>query len=92
MSFVESKAACDGSAQSVIDSRKCSIPISILRADPFKLTWGTTVLIRITANNIVGKSVYGQGGAAKIYSKPDAPLNIESNPAETGSDKIGIVW
>jgi len=48
---------CDGENDlSVISSTSCTIPISTLKAAPFSLTNGMTVLVKVIVFNSIGDS------------------------------------
>jgi len=63
-----------------------------LIAEPFNLIWGSTIVVKITAFNSIGESEATFNGGAKIYSVPDAPRYINSDPTYTNAQRIGITW
>lgn len=68
---------CNGSSPAVVSTRTCTIPVAVLLASPFSLTWGTEVFAKIIATNSIGdsnESNLGRGGIIATY--PDAPINI----------------
>lgn len=83
---------CDGTDPTVVTVRECSIPISVLIKEPFNLIWGSKVVAHITAFNVIGESKASIAGDAVIYSVPDAPRYINSDPSYTNANRIGITW
>lgn len=62
-------------------------------ASPFSLVIGDSIYARITAINGYGTSlvsVPGDGEAMVVL--PDAPLNLQNNPAITSATSIGLQW
>jgi hypothetical protein len=68
---------CDGSDSVVMSDTKCTVPISVLRAAPFELPWGSSVFAKVMATNIFGNSIPSEAGfGAVIITKPDSPVDI----------------
>ena len=64
-------ASCDMSASY---ATTCTVPVTVLRATPFSLEWGTNVHATITAINAYGSStVSAAGNGAIITTTPGAP-------------------
>jgi len=64
-----------------------------LRSAPFYLTWGSTVIVRITASNINGNSVVTTSGSgAVILTYPDAPVNLQTLIQYTSGTQISLSW
>jgi hypothetical protein len=84
---------CDGTDYEILGARTCSILITDLLASPYDLPWGASVYAKVSAINIVGSSVYSvEGNGGIILTVPDAPLDLESNPAINSATQIGIIW
>lgn len=68
---------CNGATPAVLTFRTCSIPITVLRSDPFSLDWGSSINAKVRATNIVGSSDYSaDGDGAIILTVPDPPVNL----------------
>ena len=47
----------------------CTVPVEVLRAEPFGLDWGADVYAKVTAKNVYGDSVESEeGNGAKIIT------------------------
>lgn len=53
-SFTEDTVNCDGTDSSIVSTRKCQIPVSVLRAAPYNLDWGDSIYAKVAAINAVG--------------------------------------
>ena len=63
--------SCDMSASI---ATTCTVPVTVLRATPFSLDWGTNVHATVTAINAYGSStVSAAGNGAIITTTPGAP-------------------
>ena len=68
---------CNGAMPAVLNFRTCSIPISVLRSDPFTIDWGSSIHAKVRATNIKGSSDYSaDGNGAIILTVTDAPVNL----------------
>lgn len=84
---------CDGTEQTIIDTRLCSVPIDLLRSSPFSLTWGSSVVATITAFNTYGTSQTSEeGNGAVILTNPDAPLNLQEIVVSKTATSISVQW
>lgn len=54
VTFSEDTVNCNGADSQIISELKCQVPVSILRAAPFELEWGTSVYAKVAAINAVG--------------------------------------
>jgi hypothetical protein len=71
----------------------CTVWLATLTADPFFLTLGDPIQVKITAYNAYGVSDESEvGGGALIQLVPDAPVNLQNDELETLDDRIGITW
>jgi len=50
----QADASCDGSLSTVVSDLSCKVPISVLRAQPYSLAWGQTVVETVIAVNSYG--------------------------------------
>jgi hypothetical protein len=82
--------SCD---QSSSTATTCTIPVTVLRASPFSLAWGTSVYAKVIATNIYGNSVQSTAGnGAVITTTPDAPINLAENTSLRTKSTIGLTW
>ena len=71
----------------------CSIPVSTLIAAPFELAWGSDVIAKVEATNKIGSSIQSPlGKGAKVYTIPDAPINLTEDTELTGTNQVGLIW
>jgi hypothetical protein len=91
--FTEQTQYCLGSQASIVQSTQCTVPLSVLTADPYNLALGQTIQAQVLARNNYGpSSVSAVGGAAVIVLVPDAPVSLANNPAITMGTSIGLTW
>lgn len=85
---------CDGvNTLTIINTRTCNVPISVLIEEPFNLPWGSSIYANIYAINIIGISGTSSGGnGAVIVIVPDPPVNLENVASETNAYQIGLTW
>ena len=84
---------CDGSVASIIAARKCTVPISVLTAQPFSLTIGNSIFAKLVAINYYGESSESiAGNGAIVLLVPDAPILLQDNTAVTTAYVIGFTW
>lgn len=68
----------------IVSSTTCTVPISLLKATPFSLPWGTSVFANLIAVNVYGESTESdRGNGAIILTVPDAPVSLANNPVST---------
>ena len=68
---------CDGASSAVMTNKKCSIPVSVLFAAPYSLTWGSPVYAQIYATNFIGDSILSdEGNGAVIMTLPGVPTDL----------------
>ena len=82
---------CDGTNPIVFGSRFCSIPISILRAEPHNLPWGTDVNVNVYAENAYGfgPPAVASGGIINTYPEPPVLSQLFPPPSMTA---ITVTW
>lgn len=54
--YTETLPNCDGSVTEIIDGRTCTVSIATLMAAPFNLPWGSDVYVKVSSENVYGKS------------------------------------
>ena len=54
ITYAEDSTNCQGTDTVIVSSAQCSIPISVLKLDPYRLHWGVSVSARVAAINSVG--------------------------------------
>jgi len=84
---------CNGATPAVLNFRTCSIPISVLRSDPFTIDWGSSIHAKVRATNIKGSSAYSaDGNGAIILTVTDAPVNLANVVTITSANQVGLTW
>jgi hypothetical protein len=77
VTFNEDLTYCDGSEASILANSLCSVPINALRALPYNLNWGDSIVIKLSAINAYGASAHSiEGNGAIILTNPDPPINF----------------
>jgi len=88
LTFTQESVECVPTNAALIASRSCSISLAILKASPYLLVKGDSVVAQIISVNIYGDSVQVvTGSGAVIRDVPDAPINL-ANDLSTTTDKI----
>lgn len=73
--------------------KSCSIPASVLRAAPFSLSWGSSVVTKVLATNDFGSSDYSKiVSGAKLITKPDAPTSFVEDSSLRSPTTLGMTW
>jgi hypothetical protein len=69
------------------------VPLDSLTAAPYSLTLGSSIDVKVIANNVYGDSDYSAvGSGAFIVLVPDAPENLANLPDITNVLRIGFEW
>jgi hypothetical protein len=93
VSFSQDLTNCNGAVPSIIATRTCTIPVGVLRAEPFSIEWGESIWVKVGANNIIGAGPLSvEGNGAVMLTTPDPPINLSNVPALTSSSQIGLSW
>lgn len=93
LTFTEELNYCSGASLTVINTKTCTIPISVLTALPYNLPWGESVWAKVQARNIIGDSPFSdQGNGSVILIIPDAPINLRNLARVTNAYTVGIAW
>lgn len=66
LTFTEDALNCGGTDQTIVLNRECSVPISVLRAAPFNLPWGSNIHAKVSAINAYGSSTESDAGNGAI--------------------------
>ena len=84
---------CDGSAVSIIQSTRCDIKVSLLKAAPFNLPWGASVHAKVIATNAFGDSLSSEAGnGAFIITYADSPKELAEIVSQRTSTSISFSW
>lgn len=84
---------CNGADPAIVAATTCSIPITVLRSDPFNIEWGSSIHAKVLATNIVGSTSFSaDGNGAIILTVPDAPVNLANVVTITSGSQIGLTW
>lgn len=93
VTLTEPGTYCDGTTQTVINTRTCTIPVHVVTSSPYNLAWGQSVWATVTAHNIIGSSEMSDAGnGSVILVVPDAPINLQNLPRVTTAYQIGLSW
>lgn len=92
-SYSEELNACNGADAQVISDLCCTVPLATFKEAPFNLFAGDHIYAKASAINDYGESVSSQvGDGASLVVVPDSPVNLENDPSQTDSTKIGFTW
>lgn len=92
-SFTEDLTYCDGSETQIVNEQMCSVPINTLRAAPYNLNWGDSIVIKVSALNDYGASQFSdEGNGAVILTNPDTPVSFAEDYASKTESQIGLTW
>jgi hypothetical protein len=93
--FAPETASCDGSAAGPRADNRCDIPLTTLRAAPFNLAQGVSVIAKVRARNSLGWGPYSDTtegtGAARIQVEPHQVAQPTRGSA-TSVSQIEVVW
>ena len=87
-------ATCLGSEPQVVIDRSCTIPMTVLVADPFFLEEGDAIVATVEALNEIGysePSEENQSGAV-VQVAPHAPSAIPVRGTSTGTNQIEVIF
>jgi len=71
----------------------CTVPVTLLRASPFSLEWGSSVYAKVVATNSYGASlVSSEGNGAVITTTPDAPIGLAEDTSLKTKSSISLTW
>jgi len=71
----------------------CTIPVSIFRASPYSLAWGSSITAKVIATNLYGDSAEStEGNGAVITTTPDAPTTLAENTSQRTKSTLGLTW
>jgi len=92
--YAEETVNCDGSDSSIIAATQCTVPVSVLLASPYSLSWGNQVYTIVTATNLVGTSVNSAVSStrATLMSNPDPPRNLGYDTSSSSGSQIALTW
>jgi len=91
--YEEELTYCDGSNSVIVSATCCTIPLTVFKAAPYSLYEGDHIYAKVSAINYYGESVTSQvGDGASLIVVPDAPVDLQNNPAITDSTRIGVTW
>lgn len=68
------------------------MPLTTLASSPFSLTYGSSVIVRVQAMNIIGYSSWSYGSGAIMVTTPDAPLNVVEVITVRTATTITLSW
>lgn len=73
----------------------CTLPVSVLQAEPFNLDFGESIYAKVIAYNSIGESpesASGNGAIVSIVVSPDAPIELKRDNLATTTSQIGLMW
>jgi hypothetical protein len=71
---------CDAQEYAIASTLTCQVPVSVLLAEPYVLTWADPVYAKLSASNIYGTGVYSEAGnGAILHTIPDPPSTFEED-------------
>lgn len=86
VTFSEELTYCDGSDSVIKSSKRCEIPFTVFKAEPFNLDWGSSIYAKVSATNIMGESQTSSSGNGAVITRiPDPPINLMSDAAQSNA-------
>jgi hypothetical protein len=83
---------CDGSQSGYLTSTTCTVPIASMRASPFELTWGSSVYVKVSAQNQRGTSAFSTPSNGAIILTYPSPTTLSIVAASTAGEQITLSW
>jgi hypothetical protein len=77
---------CNGADSQIVTDTQCTIPLSVLRANPHSLVLDDSIDVMVEAYNDYGTSGFSAvGGGALIHYVPDAPIDLTTDAENTAA-------
>ena len=93
LTFNQESVECVGTNAALIADRTCSVALATLKASPYSLVKGDSVVAQIFSVNVYGDSVQVvSGDGALIRDLPDPPLNLANDPTTTSDTVIRFTF
>jgi Fibronectin type III domain len=84
---------CDGTNATIVSSRQCTIPFTVLTASPYFYIFGDNVFVKIVAINSYGESISSDDASgAIILQVPSAPVRLTNSNVTNTSSSINLRW
>jgi hypothetical protein len=87
---------CDGlTSAAILASHSCTLPLTVLRAAPYSLTYGAGVVFTVAAYNSYGPSLPSQTNTlavAKIQTEPSKPSPPTYVAESSSLTSISLAW
>lgn len=92
--MTEESTYCAGSDATVMANLHCRVPMAVLRAAPYSLSQGTTVVAQGEAYNLKGWSTISVAntGGAVVETEPVAPGAPTRVEATTDDTQVTVIW
>lgn len=90
----EEQLYCPPTDTSLLTNRYCNIPMAVLRAPPYSLTYGTLIRVQVQARNLKGWSVASPLNTAGsvLETEPVAPATPTRIHALTDDFQMAVDW
>lgn len=91
--YVAQNTYCDGTQTTIINSRQCTVPMSVFTSAPYFIAVGDPIVAEVEAYNAQGYSTPSSdntGGATAMTAPQSAPTPV--NGASTSSTQVEITW
>lgn len=84
---------CDGTYQTIVTTKQCTIPKDILHDPAYDLPWGSDIYARVTAFNLYGQSETSEdGNGGTIVHQPERPINLVEDYSLRTPTTLGLIW
>jgi hypothetical protein len=93
--FFSEATDCVGTDPDLLANTYCEVLVSTLKANPFALSDGEPVFVKVVAINVIGESEASSlGTGATIFTPivPGAPINLANDPAGTNMNQASFSW
>lgn len=91
--YTEETIECQGSTSTVVTARVCSLSLETLKAAPYSLIKGDSVIAQIKSVNFYGESLQVvTGNGAVIRDVPDAPKSLQNDLGTSSDTLIRFTW
>lgn len=91
--YYEDLTYCDGSTPAVVTNRYCLVPMSILRAAPYSLAYGNSVIAQVRSHNSRGWSSLSPDSTtvATVATEP-TQMASPAKGSSTSESQIQVTW
>ncbi len=78
--------SCNGSNSATVSAKSCTIPITTLQAEPFKLAGGASIYATVIATNVIGSSAVSIAGNGAVLPQDCSASSMSVSVVRANGD------